>query len=121
MKFLNFLEKFPTVMTGWRHHNGYLCFLCSAAFYFWSSLITFQLLRLVVFIVGVLNFLVLCSCASVGCNVKCMSFAHVLHYLAGAVAPDLPVWKPLQPVFLVVNAIFVSFRLLHGIFALPKF
>ena len=69
----------------------------------------------------VLNFLVLCPCASVGCNVKCMSFAHVLHYLAGAVAPDLPVWKPLQPVFLVVNAIFVSFRLLHGIFALPKF
>ena len=68
-----------------------------------------------------LNFSVLCPCASVGCNVKCMSFAHVLHYLAGAVAPDLPVRKPLRPVFLVVNATFVNFLLLHGIFALTKF
>ena len=48
-------------------------------------------------------------------------FGYELCSSAGAVAPDLPVWKPLQPVFRVVNVIFVIFGFLHGVSTLPKF
>ena len=115
MEILSFLEKFPNVATGWMHHNGYLCFVCSVAFYFWSSLSLFRLVWLVVCIIVGAKFLMLCLCAGVCCNVKCMGFGYVLHYLAGAVASDLPVQKSLWQVFLVINVIFVNFQLLYGV------
>ena len=102
MRLLSFLKKFLTLQL-----VGGVITSIYASYAVLPS--TFQLLLLIVFIVGVLCFLMLCPCAGVVCKVKCMSLVHVLHYLAGAVAPDLPVWKPLQLVFLVINVSFSAF------------
>ena len=42
-------------------------------------------------------------------------FYHVLGECAGAVAPVLPVWEPLQLVLLVVNVIFIVFMPFGGV------
>ena len=62
-----------------------------------------------------------CVQVLVFCKITCISFGYILCYCAGAVAPGLPVQKPLRPVFWVVYVIFVIFGFCMLFSVLPKF